>query len=786
MDEDRVVKAIVHYQQNLEKYIERRHEPKMIYCMEKLQKLPITVSHLEHTGVGRTVNSVRKMKGIKGSPKNIAKQLVQQWKKMVTEEENDSDEDEEESDQDNDDDDDDADSEDRLQIYCENDGDAKDTNNDKEVEETRNIEMQDSSHYEEKYEKYRHKYSEHKYCDNDRIENNPYEVHLDEPRVETTETRIVQHTSPDCNEEYSELYANTSKDNEESFREQSVDVEESVEKIDNNKEDEKHKKHKKSSRERSVDRDKHKDKHKEKHISKEREKEKENHHQNGHKKSSSSSSSNNHDKHKDKHSKSSKTTSSSSSSSRKESDNKDKEKDQKEKSSRDKSRDSKRRSSTSTSVTASTTTPTPSSSSSSSSSSKKRPPTEDSTKNSPSKKLKLSIQDGIDCESGASFAEALGMMIPSTSKVKREKERKEHKEHKDVKESSRDRDKHGRRSKDHKSPPKEKDSKSRKERDREHRHDKKEKSNGSSSSGSSKREESKLRSTPAALAAPPPTLTPLEDVGISNLLPQISTNYKPLGFLPGDGHRSGVTRTNDDEMLSKLMYAKNQRTKVYSGNKVFFGKVPSLFENCIRLLQDNLDTLVLGYTGGVPYSILKPVLERATASQLFSMEHHNIYLMEDSDELWKLHCQREFKTKTRNEMETWREMYLRCIDERDAKLKSLTANIKLSQDKSLPVRQTKLAYVDSMAKPPRSVAKKQAKNGISLTRPAVTPSSRLQQLAAAGAEKVSVPNPGASRVNAGNSSSGGPSGGNNYIVKPKKAPLMAKTLQLLKGRFGRR
>lgn len=58
-------------------------------------------------------------------------------------------------------------------------------------------------------------------------------------------------------------------------------------------------------------------------------------------------------------------------------------------------------------------------------------------------------------------------------------------------------------------------------------------------------------------------------------------------------------------------------------------------------------------------------------------------------------------------METWREMYLRCRDERDAKLKALTVNIKQSIDKSIPVRQTKLAYVDSIVKPPRGVARKQ-------------------------------------------------------------------------------
>jgi hypothetical protein len=49
------------------------------------------------------------------------------------------------------------------------------------------------------------------------------------------------------------------------------------------------------------------------------------------------------------------------------------------------------------------------------------------------------------------------------------------------------------------------------------------------------------------------------------------------------------------------------------------------------------------------------------------------------------------------------------LDEREAKLKALTTNIQQSIAKSIPVRQTKLAYVDSVAKPPRNVARQQVK-----------------------------------------------------------------------------
>lgn len=162
-----------------------------------------------------------------------------------------------------------------------------------------------------------------------------------------------------------------------------------------------------------------------------------------------------------------------------------------------------------------------------------------------------------------------------------------------------------------------------------------------------------------------------------------------------------------DELKLVNEYLTVFRTKVYSGNKSYHGKIPKLFELCSEILKDNLD--LLEATGGVPYHVLRSILKKANPMQLFTLEHHNPYLVEDTDELWELHCQKDFRTKQRQEMESWREMYMRCIDEREAKLKSLTAHIKQSQDKSLPVRQTKLAYVDSVVKPPRSVVRKQVR-----------------------------------------------------------------------------
>ena len=66
----------------------------------------------------------------------------------------------------------------------------------------------------------------------------------------------------------------------------------------------------------------------------------------------------------------------------------------------------------------------------------------------------------------------------------------------------------------------------------------------------------------------------------------------------------------------------------------------------------------LEITGGVPYTILRPVLERANSQQLYNLEDHNPYLLQDTDELWKALCQKEYRKAVREEMETWRDLYL--------------------------------------------------------------------------------------------------------------------------------
>lgn len=57
-----------------------------MHCLGKLHRLRITVQHLQETGIGRTVNSLRKDDGDVGV---AAKALVAKWKAMVAAESSD-------------------------------------------------------------------------------------------------------------------------------------------------------------------------------------------------------------------------------------------------------------------------------------------------------------------------------------------------------------------------------------------------------------------------------------------------------------------------------------------------------------------------------------------------------------------------------------------------------------------------------------------------------------------------------------------------------------------------
>ncbi|NXM89397.1 ELOA1 protein, partial [Oenanthe oenanthe] len=164
------------------------------------------------------------------------------------------------------------------------------------------------------------------------------------------------------------------------------------------------------------------------------------------------------------------------------------------------------------------------------------------------------------------------------------------------------------------------------------------------------------------------------------------------------------------EMVEFTGQRLNSKMQVYSGSKaVCLSKMLTLYEQCVRMLHNNIE--LLQEAGGVPFEILEPVLTRCTPEQLFRIEKCNPMFIEETDHLWKKHCQRDFKNESLLEYESWREMYCRLFHQREEKLKILTKNILSAQSEKPKGRQVKMAYVTGAAKPSRSVCRQQEIHG---------------------------------------------------------------------------
>ncbi|CAG2204326.1 ELOA [Mytilus edulis] len=158
-------------------------------------------------------------------------------------------------------------------------------------------------------------------------------------------------------------------------------------------------------------------------------------------------------------------------------------------------------------------------------------------------------------------------------------------------------------------------------------------------------------------------------------LPEPMPDYKPKKYIPPPEEIKKGSFF-DESVIGTKTY---DRTKVYSGKKsTVVPEVYKLQDICMQILMNNIESL--DYVGGVPFYILKPVLEKCTPNDLYRLEDCNP----------------------------------RRSDEREEKLKAIRQSISAAQVKKDPLRQTKLAYVDSMAKPPREVRRQQLKYGTSV------------------------------------------------------------------------
>ncbi|XP_074675987.1 LOW QUALITY PROTEIN: elongin-A-like [Strix aluco] len=226
----------------------------------------------------------------------------------------------------------------------------------------------------------------------------------------------------------------------------------------------------------------------------------------------------------------------------------------------------------------------------------------------------------------------------------------------------------------------------------------------------------------------------------------------------------------------------NSKMQVYSGSKtVCLSKMLTLYEHCIRVLQNNIDSL--REVGGVPFEILEPVLTRCTPEQLFRIEECNPMFTEESDHLWKKHCQRDFKNESLLEYESWREMYLRLFNQREEKLKRLTKSIASAQSEKPKGRQVKMAYMTGAAKPPRNIRRQQEIHGTAGPVTQLHPVKMCKKIIPESRGRNNTSDP-VSASNSGSSSSHVMTQREKKPIK-KIAPIMKKTLKALKSRAGR-
>ncbi|XP_045714539.1 elongin-A isoform X1 [Phyllostomus hastatus] len=299
---------------------------------------------------------------------------------------------------------------------------------------------------------------------------------------------------------------------------------------------------------------------------------------------------------------------------------------------------------------------------------------------------------------------------------------------------------------------------------------------------------------------PPEALPVLPDLP----LPMIQANYRPLpslelvsSFQPKRKAHSSPQEEDEAGFTGRRM---NSKMQVYSGSKcAYLPKMMTLHQQCIRVLKNNIDSIF--EVGGVPYSLLEPVLERCTPDQLYRIEEYNHVLIEETDQLWKVHCHRDFKEERPEEYESWREMYLRLQDAREQRLQLLTKNIKSAHANKPKGRQAQMAYVDSEVKPPRDVRRRQEKFGTGGA--AVPEKIKIKPAPYPTGSSHAPSSSGSSSFNASPEKSAydGPSTKSAHYMpvvssavsydprKPpvkKIAPMMAKTIKAFKNRFSRR
>ena len=193
-------------------------------------------------------------------------------------------------------------------------------------------------------------------------------------------------------------------------------------------------------------------------------------------------------------------------------------------------------------------------------------------------------------------------------------------------------------------------------------------------------------------------------------LPRISAKYHPLpasrlmsSFQP---KQKALSSPQKEEEVGFTGCRMNSKMQVFSGSKcAYLAKMMTLRQQCIWVLKNNINSIFK--VGGVPYSVLEPILKSCAPDQLYRIEKYNHTLVQETDQLWKIHCHQNFRKERPQEHESWREMYMRLQDAQEQRLRALTVTIQSAHANKPKGRQAKMILLNSLARPPSDVQRRE-------------------------------------------------------------------------------
>uniref|UniRef100_A0A8D2DDC6 Elongin-A n=1 Tax=Sciurus vulgaris TaxID=55149 RepID=A0A8D2DDC6_SCIVU len=168
--------------------------------------------------------------------------------------------------------------------------------------------------------------------------------------------------------------------------------------------------------------------------------------------------------------------------------------------------------------------------------------------------------------------------------------------------------------------------------------------------------------------------------------------YDLMYFFQPDG--TTLSSPEKEEEAGFTGCRKYSKMKVYSGSKCGHLAQMTSHQQCSQELMHNGSILE---ESGLPHSVLK----KCAPDQLYCMEKYNQVSVEEADQLWRIHCHKEFKKEMPKENESWREMYLRLQDAQEQRLQALTRRIQSARTNKPQGRKTKMIFFKSPGDVPR-------------------------------------------------------------------------------------